>query len=140
MTQAAQQIQTIVLRLCGQAIQEAEPYILDYSESSIAVLEKVLRRHQKELQTQSNKDEELWQLTSIYGAYVGTMLLSNGLSQCGYKWNLTKENLLILESDKRSLSPLAKVYHCLLEGGKIESFYHGALLLAREDGQKPCER
>lgn len=130
------QIQDIVLRLCGQAIKEAEPYILDYSENSIAVLDKVLRRHQKELQTHAHKDEEFWQLTSMYGAYIGTMLLSNGLSQCGYAWNLTKENLLVLQSDARSLSPLAKIYHCLRDGEKIESFYHGALALAREENTK----
>ena len=92
MTQGEQQIQDIVLRLCTQAIKEAEPYILDYSEKSVAVLDKVLRRHQKELRDKQDKDEEMWQLTSIYGAYIGTMLLSNGLSRCGYAWNLTKEN------------------------------------------------
>ncbi|MDE7316171.1 MAG: hypothetical protein K2N12_00325 [Helicobacter sp.] len=130
------QIQDIVLRLCAQAIKEAEPYILDYSETSIAVLDKVLHRHQKELQAHAHKDEETWQLTSMYGAYIGTMLLSNGLSQCGYAWKLTKENLLVLQSDARSLSPLAKVYHCLCNAEKIEAFYHGALALAREEGTK----
>lgn len=132
------QIQDIVLRLCAQAIKEAEPYILDYSDNSIAVLDKVLRRHHKELQahTQGEKDEEIWQLTSMYGAYIGTMLLSNGLSQCGYAWNLTKENLLVLQSDARSLSPLAKIYHCLCDAQRIESFYHGALALAREENTK----
>ena len=136
MTQGEQQIQDIVLRLCTQAIKEAEPYILDYSEKSVAVLDKVLRRHQKELRDKQDKDEEMWQLTSIYGAYIGTMLLSNGLSRCGYAWTLTKENLLVLQSDARSLSPLAKVYHCLCDGERIESFYHGALALAREESAK----
>ena len=131
------QIQDIVLRLCAQAIKEAEPYILDYSDNSIAVLDKVLRRHHKELQAHAHKDEEIWQLTSMYGAYIGTMLLSNGLSQYGYAWNLTKENLLVLQSDARSLSPLAKIYHCLCDAERIESFYHGALALAREENTKP---
>lgn len=131
----AEQIYDIVHNLCSQAIKEAQPLILDYSPASIHVLDKLFKRHRHDISSydEGYKDEELWQLTSIYGAYLGVMLLSNGLSQYGYQWSVDSKNLLILRSHSRSFSPLSKVYHCLCDGSSIEPFYHGTLSFVKDD-------
>ncbi|RAX56830.1 hypothetical protein CCZ01_08205 [Helicobacter monodelphidis] len=127
-------IQNTVDRLSSMAIQEAIPYVLDYSEKSVGELEKALERHYCLLNNAQDKEEEVWQLTSMYGAYLGKLLWHRILKDYGFEWKLSTEGLLVLKSDKREFSPLAKVYKRLLNGKNenIIDFFQGVILVMNE--------
>lgn len=107
---------------------------LDYSPESIAILEEILQNHYEEAMVDQITDGYLWNISVIYGVYLGETLLRNAISELGYHWVLDDENVpSLVKDEKNTMSPVTKTYKRLKNGPEdnVQSFYDIAILIAQ---------
>lgn len=99
----------------------------DYSEKSIADLERILDYYHKDISASKPTENQLWSMATIFGAYLGETMLNNGLEEGGFAWGLDAEyNIMLLVGENNSyMTPIHKVYNRFINGPEdsVISFY-----------------
>jgi len=119
-------------KMCATAVEYANEFNkkLDYSENSIADLEKILDWYSNDIAISKPTENQIWSMTIIFGSYLGETLLRNGLSQKGFVWGKeASSNVpLLIKDDGSYLAPNDKIYKRLVNGSEdsVVSFYRFA--------------
>lgn len=122
-------------KLCDTAVKYGSAFHkeLNFSADSIAELEKILQYYHEEYRENRAADNQLWNLSVVFGVYLGQTLLDTYLTARGYIWAPGEDSIPVLMKDgKNQMSPITKVYKRLLNGPEdnVKSFYDVALLIA----------
>lgn len=120
--------------LCGAAITYAKVFgkNLDFSEGSIRDLEEILQYYYEDAQENEETRDKLWNISMIFGVYLGQTLLNCSLAEKGYYWKQDENNAPVLKKDDcNSMSPITKVRKRLENGPEdnVKSFYDIAVLI-----------
>lgn len=93
---------------------------LDYSENSLKGLEQILRDFSENIAKSTPPEDQLWSMALIFGAYLGEVLLKNGLSQKGYGWGTdnTSDIPLLVADTGLYIAPVDKAYKRLVNGAE----------------------
>ena len=122
-------------KLCDTAVKYGAAFhkAFDFSADSIAALDEILRYYHEEYRENRASDSQLWNLSVIFGVYLGQTLLDTYLTLRGYFWAAGEDSIPVLKKDgKNQMSPITKVYKRLLNGPEdsVKSFYDVALYIA----------
>lgn len=110
-------------------------YDFDYKRESIDELEDVLDKYESATKKVNASDEEIWELSLIFGAYLGEVLLRTGLKHAGFRWK-NSDGIPILEKDiKTNVSPVSKVFKRLKNGKEdnIKPFFDIGVCIAKRE-------
>ena len=119
-------------KMCATAVEYANEFNkkLDYSENSIADLEKILDWYSNDIAISKPTENQIWSMAIIFGSYLGETLLRNGLSQKGFVWGKEDSSNvpLLIKDDGTYLTPNDKIYKRLVNGSEdsVVSFYRFA--------------
>lgn len=105
---------------------------LDYSPDSIEQLEELLENYYRSKQTRNKEENKIWNMSLIFGSYLGQTLLYNVLYEKGYKWKIENGVPVLSHDESNIMSPISKVYKRLTEGSgdNVKSFYDVAIAIA----------
>lgn len=108
-------------------------YDFDYKRESVEELEDVLDKYETTTKRLHTSDEELWELSLIFGAYLGEVLLLTGLKRAGFRWEEIGGIPLLKKDEKTNISPVSKVFKRLKNGSEdnIKPFFDIGLCIAR---------
>lgn len=99
----------------------------DYSYKSIIDLEEILDYYSSDISKSNPTENQIWSMSVILGSYLGEVMLKNGLSKKGYKWEKVNfSNIpLLINNNGDFITPNDKVYKRLVNGKEdsIISFY-----------------
>lgn len=98
----------------------------DYSKYSISDLEEILQYYHEDVAKSMPTENQLWSMSCIWGAYLGEVLLSNGLEKIGFEWNITEDSTIpVLKRNDEIIAPIDKVYKRLVNGSEdnVISFF-----------------
>lgn len=99
----------------------------DYTGESIKDLEAILDYYSKDIKVAKPTENQIWSMSTIFGAYLGETMLRTGLGDKGFYWGQDDEDeILLLVNDSDSyFSPIHKVYKRLVNGEEdnVISFY-----------------
>lgn len=85
-------------------------YRLDYSEKSIASLEKLAQFLHKEYRNGDMQEKTASMAAFAFGAYLGETLLWNGLKDHGFAWMKNEEGEYVVGRDMDWLYPITKMF------------------------------
>ena len=91
-------------------------YDFDYKRESIEELEEVLDKYEPATKKIYATDEEIWELSLIFGAYLGEVLLRTGLKHAGFVWVDENGIPILKKSEQTKVSPISKVFKRLKNG------------------------
>lgn len=123
--------------LAEKAVEYAKQfnYDFDYRRESVDELETILDSYEQAIKKASASDNEVWDLSLVFGAYLGEVLLDTGLRRGGFKW-VERDNVPLLEKNdgKTNVSPATKVFKRLKNGSEdnINPFFDIALCIAKK--------
>lgn len=108
-------------------------YDFDYRRESVDELEIVLENYELALKKVHSSDQELWDLSLVFGAYLGEVLLATGLKRAGFSWVETNGVPILKRDAKTNVSPATKVFKRLKNGSgdNIKPFFDIALCIAK---------
>lgn len=110
-------------------------YDFDYKRESVDELEDVLDKYESATKKVKASDEEIWELSLIFGAYLGEVLLRTGLKHSGFVW--TEENgiPILKKNDQTKVSPVSKVFKRLKTGREdnIKPFFDIGVCIAKKE-------
>lgn len=107
---------------------------LNYSKKSIKDLEEILDYYSNDIFKSKPTEEQIWNMSIIFGSYLGEVMLKNGLYKKGYYWgkNDTSDIPLLITNNGSYTTPIDKVYKRLVNGKEdsIISFYDVIMKMA----------
>lgn len=125
---------TEIMNWAEMAVEMAEMmgFSLDYSMESIYRLELMAQMMHEEYKKGTMKEDTVRILASAYGAYLGEVLLKNGLKDFGYDWTEADGEIGIAQEDT-TIYPVSKVYKRITQGPyhDLTDFYEVVLGLVR---------
>lgn len=104
-----------VVKFCDLAINIAKDlgFILDYSVKSLEDVEKIIQIFREDNRDVKEDDKEnntaIWNMSVIFGTYVGEVCLMDGLAKLGYSWDTTEDIPMIKNFDNNGMNPIGKV-------------------------------
>ena len=119
----------VVCRIAEEAVYLAKQsgVVLDYTAESAKGVDEILENYHDNIENYGGMDGEktLWNVSVMFGAYIGEVLLRQGLSEKGFAW-VEDEGLPILsmQDGKMTASPITKVEKRIYNGAEdsLESF------------------
>lgn len=110
-------------------------YDFDYKRESVEELEDVLNNYELATKKVHTSDEELWEFSLIFGAYLGEVLLLTGLKKAGFRWEEIDGIPILKKDDKTSVSPVSKVFKRLKNGKEddIKPFFDIGVCIAKNE-------
>ncbi|MDD7305134.1 MAG: hypothetical protein PUG67_00950 [Peptoniphilaceae bacterium] len=102
-----------------KAVKCAEDFnrAFDFTPGSIKDLEDILDYYSEDIKIKALKEEQISNLSCIFGSYLGQVLLDQRYKKEGYvRSKNTKSSFPILKKDKVYISPIDKVYKRLILG------------------------
>ena len=100
---------------------------LDYSPRSVEGLESILAYYSEGLSRAHPTEDQIWSMASIFGAYLGELMLKNGLSDKGYAWGMDEQGgyPVLLSEEGFIVAPIDKVFKRFVNGAEdnVVSFY-----------------
>ncbi len=115
-----------------KAIKCAEDFnrVFDFTPGSIKDLDHILAYYGQDVRISKLTDQQVYDLASIFGAYLGQVLLDQKYKEEGFAW-IKEEDLSfpILKKDDLVISPIEKVYKRLKNGPgeDIRDYYIGLI-------------
>lgn len=93
------------------AIAKENGEVFDYSPESISALDRLFKGQAKRYQSGNATQAYIWNLSVIFGVYLGQALLFNGLADLGYKWVTDSEDIpLLSDGGENFVSPLRHLF------------------------------
>ncbi len=99
--------------ICQKAVKIAKDQgvTFDFSPESITELDKLFMGQVKRYRSGKTTEVYLWNLSVIFGVYLGQTMLFNGLGEKGYKWVVDKEKIpLLSDGGENYVSPLRHLF------------------------------
>lgn len=117
--------------------------VLDYSRSSVVVLDELLLEISHSVERQGLGDEEIWELACTYGSYLGECMLRNDFKRLGFAWGEDTDGEPCLNPTPKArgtaahlsrLVPITKAYKRIVnwEQDSVAQFYATSLLMASD--------
>ncbi len=105
---------------------------LDYSKKSVASLERLAGFYHMAFKMGFVQKNDAIMMASGLGAYLGEVLLRNGLKDLGFTW-IDKENECLISNGEDIMAPITKVYKRITAGPyhDLTDFYEVVLGLAK---------
>lgn len=112
-------------------------YDFDYKRESVEELEDVLNNYEMATKKVNTSDEELWEFSLIFGAYLGEVLLLTGLKRAGFCWEEIDGIPLLKKDEKTNVSPVSKVFKRLKNGKEdaIKPFFDIGICIAKKESK-----
>ena len=112
-------------------------YDFDYKRESIEELEEVLYKYESALKEIHATDEEIWELSLIFGAYLGEVLLLTGLKHAGFVWSDENGIPILKKNEQTKVSPVSKVFKRLKNGKEdnIKPFFDIGICIAQQESK-----
>lgn len=81
-------------RMSATAVEYAKTFNInfDYSGNSIADLERILDYYHKDIAESKPTENQVWSMATIFGSYLGEVMLKNGLKENGFSWGFDSSN------------------------------------------------
>lgn len=110
-------------------------YDFDYKRESVGELEEVLDKYESAAKKVKASDEEIWELSLIFGAYLGEVLLRTGLKHSGFVWTEENSIPILKKNDQTKVSPVSKVFKRLKNGKEdnIKPFFDIGVCIAKKE-------
>lgn len=89
---------------------------LDYTIESVKQLDELAEFFREAKERENLEDDLIRGLAGILGAYLGEVLLRNGLADRGLAWLEDEEGDMVVGSENCTLHPLTKVYKRITYG------------------------
>lgn len=129
----------IACRIAEEAVSLAgqSGVMLDYTAESAKGVDEILENYHENIEQYSGEDGEktLWNLAVLFGAYIGEVLLRQGLSEKGFAW-VEDEGFPILSTQdgRMTASPITKVQKRIYNGAEdsLERFVEVVLFTVAE--------
>ena len=82
-------------------------------------------------------DEEIWELSLIFGAYLGEVLLRTGLKHAGFVWVDENGMPILKKNEQTKVSPISKVFKRLKNGKEdnIKPFFDIGICIAQQESK-----
>lgn len=112
-------------------------YDFDYTRESVDELEDVLDNYASSAKKLRASDEDIWELSLVFGAYLGEVLLKTGLKHAGFRWK-EENGIPILEKDEQTkVSPISKVFKRFKNGKEdnIKPFFEIGICIAQRESR-----
>lgn len=91
--------------------------IFDFTPGSIKDLEYILDYYSQDLKSDCFTEKQISELASIFGSYLGQVLLDQRYTEEGYGWSKGLDSSFpLLKKDSLFISPIDKVYKRLILG------------------------
>jgi len=99
--------------------------VLDYTEESIVLVEMVLQDLHESKKKDGPTTEQISRVASVYGAYIGQVMLKCGLADLGFAWDIADngEPCLMRAGSDDILRPLQRAFHRLVNGPEADIVY-----------------
>lgn len=112
-------------------------YDFDYKRESIEELEEVLDKYEPATKKICATDEEIWELSLIFGAYLGEVLLRTGLKHAGFVWVDENGIPILKKNEQTKVSPISKVFKRLKNGKEdnIKPFFDIGICIAQQESK-----
>jgi hypothetical protein len=122
------ELHEIIKNNCNTAVKYAASfgYTLDLSDESINKVEEILDYYANDLlslnQDESPTENQIWSMASIWGSYVGEVMVRNIGEPC--RWVYVEGEYLV-EAQGATANPIGKAFKRLINGSEdnINSFY-----------------
>lgn len=116
--------------MCAKAIEMANDVFsvkLEYQTSDLEILEEKIMPVLEQMVSAGKINEiAAGNLSALYGAYLGELMLRGFAGEKGYAWQLSEgSDLPVIVGGEGKFNPIAKVYKRLTQGNAddIRSFY-----------------
>lgn len=99
--------------VCRQAVKIAKDQgvVFDYSPESITELDKLFLGQANRYRRGETTALYIWNLSVIFGVYLGQSMLYNGLAEKGFRWVTDDEDIpLLSDGGDNYVSPLRHLY------------------------------
>lgn len=112
-------------------------YDFDYKKESIDELEEVLDKYESATKKVHATDEEIWELSLLFGAYLGEVLLLTGLKHAGFAWAEESGMPILKKNEQTKVSPISKVFKRLKNGEEdnIKPFFDIGICIAQQESK-----
>ena len=99
--------------------------VLDYSESSIVLVDMVLQDLYESKKRTSPTTKQISTIATIYGVYIGEVMLRSGLADLGFAWDSAEngEPCLMREGSDDTLRPLQRAFKRIINGPESDIVY-----------------
>ncbi|MBQ9022094.1 MAG: hypothetical protein IJ113_08835 [Eggerthellaceae bacterium] len=100
---------------------------LDYSSTTVEPLENILDEYSNSIKIEQPSEIDIWRLSALFGAYLGEVMLRNGLSEDGYRWGNDDMGMypVLIGNNDFIIAPIDKVFKRLVNGAEdsVISFF-----------------
>ena len=115
-------------KLCNIAIDDGKNFgfkLDDYSEKNADDLELFLGKVNEHIINKGLKDDVIWQLSVVYGIYLGELMLRCYAAEHGYKWIVKDGEPILKKENSFEMCPVTKVQKRLTgdESENVVSFF-----------------
>lgn len=117
----------------AQAAQKAVEYAhdfrvdFDYTDKSVEALEGVLDYYANDMRKAQPTERQVWTMASFFGAYLGELMLRNGLAEKGYEWGVDEQGgyPVLISDGNYTVAPIDKVFKRFVNGSEdnVVSFF-----------------
>ena len=120
--------------ICETALKIAENFGKHFSfqEQDIDELEEILEIYHQEYVNHECTEQQIWNVSVIWGIYLGQVLIEKHIGAYGYRWKMEDGFPLLAKDNENKMSPIIKVQKRILNGAEdsVKSFYQVACAIA----------
>ena len=120
--------------VCETALKIAENFGKQFSfaEQDIDELEEILETYHQDYLNHVCTEQEVWNVSVIWGIYLGQVLIEKHIGAYGYYWKMEDGFPLLVKDGENKMSPITKVQKRILNGmeDNVKSFYNIACAIA----------